>query len=179
MTRSFTYDNQDRLLSESATFPPEFGFNNPAAPNTLNYAYGSDAADNLTTLRGIGQFPNILNQVTGDANGSNYAYDADGNTIAYNLYSPWPQQVNNHVLGYDDGGLLTSFDTMQVAYRPDGLRAWIGWNNFPYTYFIYSGDKLLYEMNVVGNNGGDAVLDYVRCYAWGASGLEQEKTSEI
>ena len=107
----------------------------------FDYSYGSDSADNLTTIRGVMQSVNNVNQITGDALGSNYRYDADGNTTAYNIYVPpsrAPGGVISNSLTYDDEGRLTSFNNTSVGYRPDGLRGWANGH-----YYFYAGGKLL------------------------------------
>ena len=141
-TLHYTYDNQDHLTHELSQrnltvsgYAIDFGaFDNPVA---------SDAADNITNLRGVTFSGNSDNQVTADSKGSGYAYDFDGN----------PTTEEGAAAAYDDAGHLTAYDDntlgvhLQMGYRPDGLRAWKQVGNTPRTYFIYDGDTLTMELN--------------------------------
>ena len=137
----------------------------PQAPGNLgsyDNASGSDAADNLTLLRGVTQTSNADNQLVSEGNnGAAYAYDLDGNPTL-------EEGVNAE---YDDAGHLTSYNNvalgvhLRMGYRPDGLRAWKQVDNGMRMYYFYDGERLTMEMY---ENGTIRI-----CYGWGAAGLEQ------
>ena len=163
-TVNYTYDVQDHLTREQSQ-------RNLAVTglgglfNNFDNASVSDAADNLTSLRGVTFTPNLDNQVAADSNGAGYGYDLDGNATTEEGVS----------IQYDDAGRITAYDDptlplhLRMGYRPDGLRAWKQVNGGPLTYFLYDGDRLTMEFQA--QSDGTALS--TRCYGWGAAGLEQ------
>jgi hypothetical protein len=72
----------------------------------------SDAADNLTQLRGVTFSGNIDNQITADSNGSAYGYDLDGNATT----------EEGIQVQYDDAGQLTFYnDPLTKGYLDSDL----------------------------------------------------------
>ncbi|MCW3098818.1 MAG: tRNA3(Ser)-specific nuclease WapA [Chthonomonadaceae bacterium] len=124
-TVHYFYDTQDHLTREQSQrnltvpgFAMDIGaFDNPSV---------SDAADNLTQLRGVTFSGNIDNQITADSNGAGYGYNLDGNATT-------EEGVNAQ---YDDEGHLTAYANLTFGYRPDGLRAWKQVGAGPQTYFL-------------------------------------------
>ncbi len=170
-TVTYTYDSQDRLTRELSRRNLTQIAGGPNIMANYDYASASDAADNLTLLRGVAQSSNADNQIVSDANnGGAYAYDADGNPTL-------EEGVN---LQYDDEGHLTAYDDnangrhLRMGYRPDGLRAWKKAGNGPATYFFYDGDRLAFEVTP----STDPRPPFVQTYGWGASGLEEVNYSD-
>jgi RHS repeat-associated protein len=143
----YSYDSKDRLVGENRTKPEDWGLG-----YTYNFGYGSDLANNLTTLRNGALAVNADNQLTGNG----FAFDGNGNPTTY-------QGVN---LTYDDEDRLTGVAGILTAgYREDGLRAWKQNNQGVRTYFLYDGDTLACELDASGN--------VTAAYGFGAAGLAQ------
>jgi RHS repeat-associated protein len=120
----YSYDVKNQLLQEQST---------RAGSYTHNFGY--DAAGNATTFKGVTHAYNTNNQDTGDT------YDNNGNPTTY-------QSVG---MTYDPENRLTAVGTVVTAgYRGDGLRAWKQ-SAAGRTYFLYSGSRLIAEMDSLGN----------------------------
>ncbi len=168
-TVTYTYDSQDRLTRELSRRNLTQTTSIPDTLANFDNTFASDAADNLTLLRGVAQSSNADNQIVSDANnGGAYAYDAEGN--------PTLQEGVN--LQYDDEGHLTAYDDdangrhLRMGYRPDGLRAWRQYGNGPLTYFFYDGDRLRLEVTPDLTPGVSSGSVLIRTHGWGAAGLE-------
>ena len=120
-----------------------------------SFAHTSDAADNLTTLRGNTLTYNADNQLVGPT------YDGQGNPTLYN----WGGAATT--FAWDAQDRLVSFGTAFTAgYRPDGLRAWKQTTNAASRhYFLYDGGHIVAELDSAG-----ALLS---AYGWGAAGLSE------
>ncbi len=101
-TVDYSYDSLDHLTREHSQ-------RNLTLPNSMDQvgdfdnASASDAADNLTNLRGVTFSGNSDNQVTRDGNGAAYGYDADGNATTQEGINCQYDDAG-HLIAYDGGG---------------------------------------------------------------------------
>ena len=157
-TYVYTYDDKDRLASETVSRPGvanntfySYGYTNYA------FTYQANEANNLTTLRSqtdIGY--NADNQPTSAISSTVFGFDDDGNTRTYNNVPGYTFDVENRISGYGGGPV--------ISYNPDGLRGVNATSGSPVFYF-YDGDRLLYEVGYAGDT---------MAYGWGAAGLSQK-----
>ena len=98
-------------------------------------SFGYDGAGNPTTWKGATQTFNAANQNTA------FGYDGNGNPTTY----------KGNALTFDVENRLTAYGSVLTAgYRADGQRAWKQ-TAAGRTYYVYDGDKLLYEINATGS----------------------------
>jgi len=113
------------------------------------FAY--DASDNLTTIRGVSDITyNANNQIVR----SGFQYDTNGN----------PTLFAGNSLSYDYENRVLIANSLSMAYRPDGKRAWKQPGGVDTrVYYVYDGERVLFEFNPV--NG------FSQAYGYGANGL--------
>jgi RHS repeat-associated protein len=180
-TFTFNYDAQDHLIQESSNGNLYVAWSNDFGgvySTSYNWTHQSDAADNLTQLRGVTFGNNILDQVTQDnfiSGGNNYAYDADGNATTF-YGSTGVYDTEGHLTTFNDAAIrwydhaVVQAGTYTFGYRPDGR---VGWR-FDYTngttYYLYIGGRVFQEYNLSQSN------NLSRTYGWGLTGLTETVT---
>jgi len=119
-------DNRSQLLLEQST-----------RNGGYSYDFVYDAMGNPTTFEGATKTYNTKNQNTA----AGFVYDANGNPTTY----------NSQTLVFDAENKMTSFGTALTAgYMGGGLRAWKE-SSSGRTYFLYSGDLPVCELDSTGN----------------------------
>jgi RHS repeat-associated protein len=149
---TFDFDVKDQLIAESSIL----------FANSYNY----DASGNPSTFRGIS-----LN--TAPFNSNNQwagidVYDGNGNPTALTdaLFEPTKPAL---AIVYDAANRIVSVNgTSTYTYDASGRRATRTVNGLT-TYFLYDGDRLLYELN----GAGSPVVEY----GWAVDGLRTETSS--
>lgn len=122
-TTSYQHDSKIQLTSEQ-----------PSRGGSYNNGFGYDAAGNPTTFKGAASTFNNANQNTASG------YDGNGNPTSY----------KGNAITFDAENRLTAYgNVMAAGYRADGRRAWKQTGTGK-TFYIYDGDKLLYETNAAG-----------------------------
>ena len=165
-TATYTYDDKDRLTSETMSRPAVAGGSFYSYPYTnYTFTHATDEANNLITLRSqanIGYY--VDNQVSSAVSNISVGFDFDGNTTKYNNQTVYTFDVENRISGY--GGTPT------VGYTPDGLRAYqlTGSVTGEPTFYFYDGSHLLYEIRSSTTRSTDTTY----AYGWGATGISQK-----
>lgn len=143
---TYTVDALTRRYLLSEQFRQE-GYDIP----DYQFFFRYDAADNLTTIRGLNNISyNANNQIVR----SGFQYDPNGNTTRFD--GIW--------IGYDYEDRVVDAGGMLMAYRPDGKRAWKQPSGITSrVYYLYADEFVLFEFN--------PSTGFHQAYGYGANGL--------